>query len=72
MLRQQLRLELEKVINRFEPRLHNVTVRIQDSAGNERNLKFKITGLLFADPVTEAVTFDTIFDVNRCEYSIVK
>lgn len=71
-LRQQLRQELEKVIKRFEPRLHNITVRIQDSGGNERNLRLKITGLLYADHVAEPVTFDTIFDVNSCEYSIVK
>jgi type VI secretion system protein ImpF len=72
LLRQQLRQELEKAIGCFEPRLHNVTVRIQDSDGNERNLRFMISGLLLTDSVAEPVTFDTVFDVNRCEYSIPK
>lgn len=69
-VRHKLRRELEKAIAQFEPRLRNVTVRVEDQGTNERNLRFKINALLFLDPVVEPVTFDTIFDVNRCEYSI--
>lgn len=72
LLKQQLRQELEKVIGCFEPRLHNVNIRIQEPEGDDRNLRFKITGLLLADSVAEPVAFDTIFDINRCEYSIPK
>ena len=32
---------------------------------NERNLRFRITGLLVVDPVAEPVTFDTYFDISR-------
>jgi len=71
-VRIQLRRELEKAIARFEPRLRNVSVRIDDSDKNERNLRFKIKALLVIDPVAEPVTFDTFFDVNRCEYSVAK
>ena len=69
-VRQKLRQELETAIGRFEPRLRNVGVRIEDSDKNERNMRFKITALLVVDPLTEPVSFDTILDLNRCEYSI--
>jgi type VI secretion system protein ImpF len=71
-VRHKLRQELEKAIAQFEPRLRNVTVRVEDSGTDERNLRFKINALLFLDPAAEPVTFDTFFDVNRCEYSIPK
>ena len=72
MVRQQLRQQIERTISRFEPRLRNVKVNLEASAQNERNLRFRITALLMADPVTEPVTFDTYFDVNRGEYLIAK
>jgi len=71
-VKQKLRKEIEKAIAKFEPRLRNVKIQIEEPEINERNLRFKITALLILDPVTEPVTFDTIFDVNRCEYSIPK
>jgi len=71
-VRQQLRQDIEKTIARFEPRLKNVTVRIETNAQSERNLRLRITGLLVLDPITEPVTFDTFFDINRGEYSIQK
>jgi len=71
-VRHQLRQEIEKAVTRFEPRLRNVTVRIETQTQDDRNLRFKITGLLIVDPVAEPVTFDTYFDVNRGEYSIPK
>jgi type VI secretion system protein ImpF len=69
-VRHQLRQELEKAITQFEPRLRNVTVRVEEHGTGERNLRFKINALLFIDPAAEPVTFDTFFDVNRCEYRI--
>jgi len=71
-VRNKLRRELEKAIAQFEPRLRNVTVRVEDQGTDERNLRFKINALLFLDPAVEPVTFDTFFDVNRCEYSIAE
>ena len=70
MVRQQLRQQIERIISRFEPRLKNVKVNLEMAAQNERNLRFRITALLVADPVSEPVTFDTYFDVSRGEYVI--
>ncbi len=70
--KQQLRLDIEQTLMRFEPRLRNVTVQVESTAASERNLRFRISALLVADPVTEPVTFDTFFDANRGEYVIAK
>ena len=69
-IKQQLRNDVEKTISRFDSRLRNVIVRLEASALNERNVRFRISGLLVVDPVTEPVTFDTFFDINRGEYVI--
>ncbi|MEW6381900.1 MAG: type VI secretion system baseplate subunit TssE [bacterium] len=69
-VKKQLRQNLEETIARFEPRLRNVTVQVEGSTGNERSVRFRITGLLILDPLTAPVTFDTLFDINRGEYTI--
>ena len=69
-VRQRLRQDIEKTISRFEPRLKNVTVHLETTAQNKRNLRFRITGLLVIEPITEPVSFDTYFDINRGEYVI--
>ena len=66
----KLRQDVEKAVSRFEPRLKNVTVHLETPVRNERNLKFRITGLLVIEPINEPVTFDTYYDVNRSEYVI--
>lgn len=71
-VRQQLRQDLEKTILLFEPRLKDVDVRVEASAENERNVRFRISCLLVLDPLVEPVTFDTYFDINRGEYIIPK
>jgi type VI secretion system protein ImpF len=65
IVREQLRLEIENAIRRFEPRLHKATVISEVS--EQRALRFRITALLIADPLTEPISFDTFFDVNSCE-----
>ena len=70
-VRQFLRGDIEKTISRFEPRLKNVSIRIEDSEDG-RNLRFKINGLLITDAETEPVSFDTYFDTNRGQYVIEK
>ncbi|MEW5801050.1 MAG: type VI secretion system baseplate subunit TssE [bacterium] len=70
-VKKQLRQNLEETIARFEPRLRNVTVHVEEGATeNERSVKFRITGLLILDPFTAPVVFDTLFDINRGEYTI--
>ena len=71
-VRQQLRHDVEKTILRFEPRLRNLTVQIETQAQNEQNFRFRITGLLVIEPISEPVTFDTYFDANRSEFTISK
>jgi type VI secretion system protein ImpF len=71
-VRQQLRQDIEKTITCFEPRLKNVTVHFEKPAQNERSLKFRITALLVIDPISEPITFDTYFDVNRSQFIIAK
>ncbi|MCB2181947.1 MAG: type VI secretion system baseplate subunit TssE [Desulfobulbaceae bacterium] len=71
-VRSQLRLEIEKTIARFEPRLKNITVHIDSPASGSRELKFRITGVLVVDPISEPVVFDTKYDLNRSNYSITK
>lgn len=71
-VRQQLRRDIEKTISRFEPRLKNVRVHLETAAQNERQLRFRITAMLMADPITEPISFDTYFDVNRSECIISK
>jgi len=72
MVRQLLRQQIERAISQFEPRLKNVKVNFEISMQNERTLRFRITGLLVVDPITEPVTFDTYFDVIKGEYVISK
>lgn len=71
-VKQQLRQDIEKTLSRFEPRLRNVTVHLEALTQNERNLRFRITGLLVVEPVSEPVSFDTYFDVARGQYTISK
>lgn len=71
-IKQRLRNEVKQTISRFEQRLKNVTVRIETQEGNERNIRFRITGMLVVGPIREPVAFDTFFDINRGEYVIAK
>jgi len=68
--KRELRREIEQIILQFEPRLKNVIVRLENPRENERALRFRISGLLVVEPLSEPVTFDTFFDVNRGEYII--
>ena len=70
LVKKKLRQEVEKTISRFEPRLRNVTVHIDTQNNVDRNIKFKITGILVVEPVAEPISFDTYFDVNKGEYII--
>ena len=71
-VRQQLRQDIEKTILKFEPRLKNVNVRLEEDPEKGRNLRFRISGMLVVESETEPVSFDTYFDSNRGEYVIQK
>ncbi len=69
-VRRKLRQDVERTIAKFEPRLKNVTVRLEDDIEKGRNLRFRINGVLIVEPDIEPVTLDTYFDTNRGEYVI--
>ena len=71
-VKQLLRNDVEKTIARFERRLKNVSVHVETPEKGERSIKFRITGLLFTDTVTEPVTFDAALDINRGDVVIAK
>lgn len=61
--REELRLEIEDTIRRFEPRFLSVKVHMTDSRERlENTLRLRIDAVLHADPAPEAVTFDTLID----------
>lgn len=72
MVRQQLRQDIERSVAKFEPRLKNVRVYLESEAGSERKLRFRITGLLAVDPISEPVTFDTFVDMNRGQCTVLE
>ncbi len=67
-----LRVEIQKAIMLFEPRLKKVNISIDTSSGTNGKLKFRISGFLQLDDVAEPVTFNTDFDRNRGKYSILR
>ena len=71
-VRQEIRLEIERLLQLFEPRLKNVTVRLDAGSQPERSLHFRIDAVLLAEPVTAPITFDTRYDINSGAYSVFK
>jgi type VI secretion system protein ImpF len=71
-VRSELRQEIERAIQLFEPRLMKVAVHIEDSDRKEHRLKFRISALLAMNEGSEPVSFDTVFDINRGEYMVPK
>jgi type VI secretion system protein ImpF len=61
--REELRLEIEATIRRFEPRFLSVRVHLVDLQDRlEATLRLRIEAVLHAEPAPESVTFDTLVD----------
>ena len=61
--REELRLEIEATIRRFEPRFLSVRVNLIDTQDRlETTLRLRIEAVLHAEPAPEPVTFDTLVD----------
>ena len=61
--REELRIEIEETIRRFEPRFISVRVQLVDTQERlETTLRLRIEAVLHAEPAPEAVTFDTLVD----------
>ncbi len=69
-LQDRLRMELERVLNVFEPRLTNVRVIVREPEQQyDRSIRLTIEAVLHVEPVVEAVTFDTVVEssTGTCE-----
>jgi len=71
-VRRQIRLEVQRLLLLFEPRLRKVTVRLDTAFATERILYFRIEALLQVEPLPAVLTFDTCLDINNGTYSILK
>ncbi|HME25583.1 MAG TPA: type VI secretion system baseplate subunit TssE [Acetobacteraceae bacterium] len=61
--REELRLEIETTIRRFEPRFLSVSVNLIDPQDRlETTLRLRIEAVVHAEPAPESVTFDTMVD----------
>ncbi|BCG46411.1 T6SS lysozyme-like component TssE [Citrifermentans bremense] len=70
--REQIRLEIQRLLLSFEPRLREVVVRVDDLTDAGRTLQFRVEGLLLIEPHPSPVTFATCFDINSGAYSVFK
>jgi type VI secretion system protein ImpF len=62
---------LKDTIERFEPRLANLVVRLVDAdRASTPQLRFVIEATLLMDPSPEQVVFDTVLEVSREEYDV--
>lgn len=68
-VRKLLRQDIERSIARWEPRLRNVKVQLEQDQ-KTHSLRFRINAVLVVEPEKEPVQFDTFFDINRGEYLI--
>jgi type VI secretion system protein ImpF len=58
--REDLRRVIESVLREFEPRFKSVHVEmVQPADRSERTLRFRIDGVVYAEPALEEVVFDS-------------
>jgi type VI secretion system protein ImpF len=71
-MREELRLEIEDTIRRFEPRFLKVDVAlVQAETPLESTLRLRINAVLHAEPAPEPMTFDTVVDPSNDEIIVV-
>src|SRR3954469_5798111 len=69
--RERARLEIERVIRRFEPRLKQVVVTLQEDADPaDRRLRLRITAVLRTEPVPERVVFDSELEPSTAAVAV--
>lgn len=61
---------LEATIARFEPRIQDARVFVDNLAVGSRTLRFRIEGLLRVDPAPERVSFDTVLELSSGQYEV--
>ena len=61
--RESFRQTLEQIIRRFEPRFRDLSVEIlTNEDAMERTLRFRVHAVLFVDPISEPIVYDTLVD----------
>lgn len=69
--RGRLLAAIRRTIEVFEPRLTDVEVQLSGAGDKTRQaIRFSISGVLLMDPTPEQVTFDTLLEVSRGQYSV--
>ena len=69
--RERLRKTVEEVIKRFDPRFKSVEVSLpDDSFPADRALRFRIDGLLHAEPAPEPVVFDSTMEPATATFEV--
>ncbi|HET7881336.1 MAG TPA: type VI secretion system baseplate subunit TssE [Acetobacteraceae bacterium] len=59
--REELRLEIEATIRRFEPRFLSVRVRLIEAEDSlDATLRLRVEAVMHAEPAPESITFDTL------------
>jgi type VI secretion system protein ImpF len=68
--RARLRRSVEETIARFEPRLSQVRVVLDESRERERALRFRIEAVLNVEPNPEPVAFDSVLQLHNKAFSV--
>lgn len=70
--REELRQDVEDTIRRFETRLKTLTVDLVLDPNDiaRRIIRFRIDGMLHAEPAPEPVKFDSLLSVSRNEFQV--
>jgi type VI secretion system protein ImpF len=69
--REELRVEIEDTIRRFEPRFLSVRVQLVDTKERlETTLRLRIEAVMHAEPAPETVTFDTLVDPTTDDITV--
>lgn len=69
-LRQELLLEVQACIERFEPRLTAVRVTEPADSEDRRDIRFRVEAVLRLDPEPEPILFDTVLEAESRRFSV--
>jgi type VI secretion system protein ImpF len=69
--REEFRRALEEAIRRFEPRFKSVSVALLGGDNpHDRTIRLRIEALMYAEPVPDAVSFDSLIDPSNWNISV--
>jgi type VI secretion system protein ImpF len=70
--RTQLREQIRKAIERFEPRLSRIRVSLEAAQDHERRLRFRVDAILRIHPMKPPVTFDAWLHLSSAQYKFIE